>query len=51
MYPHAHSLAVIVNRTRLTFGVAGGGVRGHSIPAIPRSVARQLRDELLDISA
>lgn len=32
---------------RLTFGVAGGGSRGHSIPAIPRKAARQLRDDLL----
>ena len=31
----------------LRFGVAGGGVRGHSIPAIPRAAARQLRDEVL----
>lgn len=31
----------------LRFGVAGGGIRGHSIPAIPSREARQLRDELL----
>jgi len=31
----------------LRFGVAGGGIRGHSIPTIPRADARQLRDELL----
>ncbi|MFL6740152.1 MAG: PH domain-containing protein [Sphingomicrobium sp.] len=36
---------------RLTFGVAGGGLRGHSIPAIPRGAARQLRDELLGFAA
>jgi putative membrane protein len=31
----------------LQFGVAGGGMTGHSIPAIPRGEARQLRDRLL----
>lgn len=35
----------------LQFGVAGGGSRGHSIPAIPRATARQLRDELLSDAA
>ena len=35
----------------LRFGVAGGGVRGHSIPAIPRAGARQLRDKLLESHA
>ena len=33
----------------LQFGVAGGGMTGHSIPAIPRGEARKLRDELLDL--
>lgn len=32
----------------LTFGVAGGGMGGHIIPAIPRRTARALRDQLLD---
>ena len=31
----------------LQFGVAGGGMTGHSIPAIPRGEARKLRDRLL----
>jgi putative membrane protein len=31
----------------LQFGVAGGGMTGHSIPAIPRGEARILRDRLL----
>lgn len=31
----------------LEFGVAGGGLGGHIIPAIPSGVARQLRDQLL----
>ena len=31
----------------LRFGVAGGGLAGHSIPAIPRAAARALRDDLL----
>ena len=31
----------------LQFGVAGGGLTGHSIPAIPRGEARILRDRLL----
>lgn len=31
----------------LRFGVAGGGIQGHSIPAIPRDRARTLRRELL----
>jgi putative membrane protein len=35
----------------LRFGVAGGGMRGHSIPGIPRARARQLRDELLELHA
>jgi putative membrane protein len=35
----------------LRLGVAGGGVRGHSIPAIPRADARQLRDQLLESHA
>ena len=33
----------------LQFGVAGGGITGHSIPAIPRGEARKLRDLLLDL--
>ena len=33
------------------FGVAGGGMTGHSIPAIPRGEARKLRDLLLDMGA
>jgi len=33
----------------LQFGVAGGGMTGHSIPAIPRGEARKLRDLLLDM--
>jgi putative membrane protein len=33
----------------LEFGVAGGS--GHSVPAIPRERARQLRSELLSSSA
>ena len=36
---------------RLRFGVAGGGIGGHSIPAIPRPAARQLRDQLLGSAA
>ena len=36
---------------RLRFGVAGGGIGGHSIPAIPRLAARQLRDQLLGSAA
>ena len=35
----------------LQFGVAGGGLSGHSIPAIPRRVARKLRDRLLDFGS
>ena len=35
----------------LRFGVAGGGMTGHVIPAIPTAVARQLRDDLLDLHA
>ena len=35
----------------LQFGVAGGGMSGHSIPAIPRGEARKLRDRLLDFGA
>ena len=35
----------------LQFGVAGGGLTGHSIPAIPRGEARKLRDRLLDFGA
>lgn len=35
----------------LRFGVAGGSARGHSIPAIPRGAARQLRDRLLGMAA
>lgn len=35
----------------LQFGVAGGGIAGHSIPAIPRGEARKLRDLLLDMGA
>lgn len=31
----------------LQFGVAGGGMAGHSIPAIPRREARKLRNQLL----
>jgi len=33
----------------LEFGVAGGGITGHSIPAIPRREARKLRDVLLEL--
>ena len=33
----------------LQFGVAGGGMNGHSIPAIPRGEARKLRDQLLEL--
>jgi putative membrane protein len=33
----------------LQFGVAGGGLTGHSIPAIPRREARKLRDRLLGL--
>ena len=36
---------------RLRFGVAGGGLGGHSIPTIPRPAARQLRDQLLGVAA
>ena len=32
----------------LRFGVAGGGMEGHIIPAIPSSTARALRKDLLD---
>ena len=35
----------------LQFGVAGGGMSGHSIPAIPRGEARKLRKRLLDFGA
>ena len=35
----------------LQFGVAGGGIAGHSIPAIPRGEARKLRDQLLGLAA
>jgi putative membrane protein len=35
----------------LQFGVAGGGMTGHSIPAIPRREARNLRDRLLEEGA
>ena len=35
----------------LQFGVAGGGLTGHSIPAIPRGEARKLRDQLLGSAA
>ena len=35
----------------LQFGVAGGGMTGHSIPAIPRGEARKLRDTLLELGA
>jgi putative membrane protein len=35
----------------LQFGVAGGGLAGHSIPAIPRGEARKLRDRLLDFGS
>jgi putative membrane protein len=35
----------------LQFGVAGGGMTGHSIPAIPRGEARILRDRLLGFAA
>jgi putative membrane protein len=34
----------------LQFGVAGGGMTGHSIPAIPRGEARMLRDRLLSFA-
>ncbi len=34
----------------LHFGVAGGGMTGHSIPAIPRREARNLRDLLLKLA-
>ena len=33
----------------LQFGVAGGGMTIHSIPAIPRGEARKLRDDLLEL--
>jgi putative membrane protein len=35
----------------LQFGVAGGGVGGHLIPAIPSRTARKLRDQLLELGA
>ena len=35
----------------LQFGVAGGGLAGHSIPAIPRREARKLRDQLLGFAS
>jgi len=35
----------------LHFGVAGGGMTGHSIPAIPRREARKLRDLLLEMGS
>ena len=35
----------------LQFGVAGGGLSGHSIPAIPRGEGRKLRDRLLDFGS
>jgi putative membrane protein len=35
----------------LQLGVAGGGLTGHSIPAIPRGEARKLRDRLLDFGS
>lgn len=35
----------------LQFGVAGGGITGHSIPAIPRGEARNLRNRLLDFGS
>ncbi|NUT00379.1 MAG: PH domain-containing protein [Sphingomonas sp.] len=35
----------------LQFGVAGGGIAGHSIPAIPSGEARKLRDQLLGFVA
>ena len=35
----------------LHFGVAGGGIAGHSIPAIPRGEARKLRDQLLGFAS
>ena len=35
----------------LQFGVAGGGMSGHSIPAIPRGEARKLRKRLLDFGS
>ena len=35
----------------LHFGVAGGGMGGHIIPAIPSRTARELRDQLLHMSA
>jgi putative membrane protein len=34
----------------LQLGVAGGGMTGHSIPAIPRGEARNLRDRLLGMA-
>jgi putative membrane protein len=33
----------------LRFGMAGGGTGGHSIPAIPSAMARNLRDDLLGL--
>ncbi|HVM22993.1 MAG TPA: PH domain-containing protein [Sphingomicrobium sp.] len=35
----------------LRLGVAGGGLAGHFIPAIPRRTARELREQLLDLSS
>lgn len=35
----------------LRFGVAGSGLGGHLIPAIPSGMARQLREELLRSAA
>ena len=35
----------------LQFEVAGGGIAGHSIPAIPRGEARKLRDQLLGFAS
>lgn len=35
----------------LRFGVAGGGIRGHVIPALPSEEARQLRRSLLGMAA
>ena len=35
----------------LQFGVAGGGLAGHSIPAIPRGEARKLRASLLGFAS
>ena len=34
----------------LRFGVAGGGIGGHAIPAMPRAAARLLRDDLLGLA-